>query len=35
MDQTCDAVKATAPQEMWGEIIEKREELEEQQPGGA
>jgi len=25
MDQTCDAVKATAPQEMWGETIEKLE----------
>jgi hypothetical protein len=21
MDQTCDAVKSTAPQEMWGETI--------------
>jgi hypothetical protein len=29
MDQTCDAVKSTAPQEMWGETIEKLEELEE------
>ena len=27
MDQTCDAVKSTAPQEMWGETIEKLEEL--------
>jgi hypothetical protein len=29
MDQTCDAVKSTVPQEMWGEIIEKLEELEQ------
>jgi hypothetical protein len=29
MDQTCDAVKSTAPQEMWGETIEKLEELEQ------
>jgi len=28
MDQTCDAVKSTAPQEMWGETSEKLEELE-------
>jgi hypothetical protein len=28
MDQICDAVKSTLPQEMWGEIIEKLEELE-------
>ena len=27
MDQICDAVKSTVPQEMWGEIIEKLEEL--------
>ena len=26
---TCDAVKSTVPQEMWGEIIEKLEELEQ------
>ena len=25
----CDAVKSTVPQEMWGEIIEKLEELEQ------
>ena len=30
MDQICDAVKSTVPQEMWGEIIEKLEELEQQ-----
>jgi hypothetical protein len=29
MDQICDAVKSTLPQEMWGEIIEKLEELEQ------
>ena len=29
MDQTCDAVKSTAPQEMWGETIEKLQELEQ------
>ena len=29
MDQTCDGVKSTAPQEMWGETIEKLEELEQ------
>ncbi|MDT5304311.1 MAG: hypothetical protein QOG79_8038 [Mycobacterium sp.] len=29
MDQICDAVKSTLPQEMCGEIIEKLEELEE------
>ncbi|MET0865892.1 MAG: hypothetical protein ABWZ98_16295 [Nakamurella sp.] len=28
MDQICDAVKSTLPQEMWGQIIEKLEELE-------
>ena len=27
MDQIGDAVKSTVPQEMWGEIIEKLEEL--------
>ena len=27
----CDAVKSTVPQEMWGEIIEKIEELEQHQ----
>ena len=27
----CDAVKSTVPQEMWGEIIEKLEELEQHQ----
>ena len=26
---TCDAVKSTVPQEMWAEIIEKLEELEQ------
>ena len=30
MDQICDAVKSTVPQEMWGEIVEKLDELEEQ-----
>jgi hypothetical protein len=29
MDQICDAVKSTVPQEMWGAIIEKLEELEQ------
>ena len=29
MDQICDAVKSTVPQEMWGEIIEKLKELEQ------
>ena len=29
LDQVCDAVKSTVPQEMWGEIIEKLEELEQ------
>ncbi len=29
MDQICDAVKSTVPQEMWVEIIEKLEELEQ------
>ena len=28
MDEICDAVKSTVPQEMWREIIEKLEELE-------
>jgi len=28
MEQICDAVKSTVPQEMWGETIEKLEELE-------
>jgi hypothetical protein len=32
MDQICDAVKSTVPQEMWDAIIEKLEELEEQHP---
>ena len=27
--QICDAVKSTVPKEMWGEIIEKLEELEQ------
>ena len=31
MDQICDAVKSTVPQEMWGEIIEKLEEFEQHQ----
>ena len=31
MDQICDAVKSTVPQEMWGEIIEKLEEFEPHQ----
>ena len=29
MDQICDAVKSTVPQEMWGRIVEKLEELEQ------
>ena len=29
LGQICDAVRSTVPQEMWGEIIEKREELEQ------
>ena len=29
MNQICAAVKSTVPQEMWGEIIEKLEELEQ------
>ena len=32
LGQICDAVKSTVPQEMWGEIVEKLEELEEQHP---
>jgi len=28
MDQVCDAVKSTVPQEMWSEIIEKLDEAE-------
>ena len=31
MDQICDAVRSTVPREMWGEIIEKLEELEQHQ----
>jgi hypothetical protein len=31
MDQICAAVKSTVPQEMWGAIIEKLEELEQHQ----
>ena len=31
LDQVCEAVKSTVPQEMWGEIIEKLEELEQHQ----
>ena len=30
MDQICDAVKSTVPQEMWGEIVDKLDELAEQ-----
>ena len=29
MDRICNAVKSTVPQEMWGEIVEKLEELEQ------
>ena len=29
MDQICDAVKSIVPQEMWAEIIEKLEDLEQ------
>ena len=29
LGQVCEAVKSTVPQEMWGEIIEKLEELEQ------
>jgi hypothetical protein len=29
--QICDAVRSTVPQEMWGEIVEKLEELEQHQ----
>jgi hypothetical protein len=31
LDQVCEAVKSTVPQEMWSEIIEKLEELEQHQ----
>ena len=31
LDQICDAVKSTVPQEMWGEIIEKLDEAEQHQ----
>ena len=31
MDQICDAVRSVVPQEMWGEIVEKLEELEQHQ----
>ena len=31
LGQICDAVKSTVPQEMWGEIVEKLEELEQHQ----
>ena len=31
MDQICDAVKSTVPQEMWSEIIEKLDEAEQHQ----
>ena len=31
LGQICDAVKSTVPQEMWGEIVEKIEELEQHQ----
>ena len=31
MHQICEAVKSTVPQEMWGAIIEKLEELEQHQ----
>lgn len=31
LSQNCDAVKSTVPQEMWGEIVEKIEELEQHQ----
>ena len=29
LGRICDAVKSTVPQEMWGEIVEKLEELEQ------
>ena len=29
MGQICDAVRSVVPQEMWGEIVEKLEELEQ------
>ena len=32
MDQICDAVKSTVPQEMWRAIVEKLEELEQHHP---
>ena len=31
MDQICDAVRSVVPESMWGEIIEKLEELEQHQ----
>ena len=31
LDQVCEAVKSTVPQEMWGEIIEKLDEAEQHQ----
>ena len=31
LGQICEAVKSTVPQEMWGEIVEKLEELEQHQ----
>ena len=31
LSQNCDAVKSTVPQKMWGEIVEKIEELEQHQ----
>ena len=31
LDQVCDAVKSTVPQEMWSEIIEKLDEAEQHQ----
>ena len=30
LGQICDAVRSTVPQEMWAEIVEKLDELEEQ-----
>ena len=32
VDRIIDAVRSTVPQSMWGEIIEKLEELEQQHP---
>jgi len=32
LGQICDAVKSTVPQEMWGAIVEKLDELEQHQP---